>query len=555
MANKTKRPKAKATESAKAIESAKATESNSEPLVLKYTAKEEIPKIVSRLTKSFHATGKTHSLQYRLNQLRNLYFAISNNKERICDALYEDFNRSPAETMNLECSTIMGHLIHTMANLHKWAAPEKVQDIPVIMKMTPVYVEHIPLGVVLVISPFNYPLILAIGSIAGAIAGGNCVVLKPSELTPHFSQLLAEILTDAMDPETFAVVNGAVEETTLLLDQKFDKIMYTGSTAVGTIIAKKAAETLTPVLLELGGKSPPFVLGDVKDSDIKTIAKRIVWGRYTNSGQTCVAVDYIVVHESVKDKLVNAIAEVINEEFYKDLTSSSNDYTHIINKKAFHSIKKMIDDTKGNVVVGGDADEATCFIPPTLIDDVSWEDSTMRQEIFGPVLPVIIYLDLEDAVRHVVNRHDTPLTLFIFTSGHLLRAKNPQVDLIRTAIRSGATVLNDSFLHVGLLNAPFGGIGQSGHGSYHGFYSFRAFTHERTILESRMKTEKFMSVRYPPFNDKKNAIFGASQQSYNGAIWFSRTGDVSVGGPSTLWSWWHTAAGLASLVFKSLGGM
>lgn len=457
--------------------------------------------------------------------------------------------------MNMEYAVVMGHLIHTMSHLHKWAAPEKVSDVPINMRTNPVYIERIPLGTVLVISPFNYPLVLAVESIAAAIAAGNCVVLKPAESTPHFSQLLTDILTKAMDPDTFAMINGAIEETTVLLDQKFDKIMYTGSTQVGTIIAKKAAETLTPVLLELGGKSPGFVLEDVKDSDLKVIARRIVWGRYTNAGQTCVAIDYVLVHEKVKAKLVDTIAKVMKEEFYEDLTPRSTGYTHMIHRRAYEGVKKMIETTGGTVVVGGETDEKSNYVSPTLIDNVGWDDSTMRQEIFGPVLPVITYTNLEEAVSQVVKRHDTPLALYIFTSGSLLREKNPQVELIRRSIRSGGTIVNDSILQVGLHNAPFGGIGYSGQGAYHGFYSYRAFTHERTTIELSLAMDFVSQVRYPPANDRKDAVVQSAQEAYNGAVWFSRTGNVAVGGPGLLWSAWHTTVGLGRLVSNVLGSL
>lgn len=523
--------------------------------VLKYTPISDIPGIVKRLNTSFHEQGKTHNLQYRLNQLRNIYFALQDNKERICDALFKDFNRAPSETMNLEFAIVMSHLLHTMSQLHKWSAPEKVLDLPVNMRTSPVYIEKIPLGTVLVISPFNYPLLLSIDSIVAAISAGNCVVLKLTELTPHFSQLLTEILSNSLDPDTFAMINGGIEETTVVLDQKFDKIMYTGSTQVGTIIAKKAAETLTPVLLELGGKSPAFVLADVKDSDLNVIAKRIAWGRYTNAGQTCVAIDYVLAHDSVKDKLVAALARVIKEEFYEGLTARNTGYTHIIHKRAFDNIRKMIESTRGNVIVGGKADEESRFIPPTLIDNATWEDSTMQQEIFGPVLPILSYLNLSEAISEVIKRHDTPLALYIFTSGSQLRTKNREVDMIRQAIRSGGTIVNDSVLQVGLQNAPFGGIGQSGQGAYHGYYSYRAFSHERTTIELSLAMDFAMKVRYPPVSEKKDAVVQASQEAYNGAVWFDRTGNVAVGGPNVLWSAWHTGTGLMRLVYRVMAAL
>ncbi|OBA22909.1 aldehyde dehydrogenase [Metschnikowia bicuspidata var. bicuspidata NRRL YB-4993] len=518
--------------------------------VLEYTPTERIPEIVNCLRTSFHKEHKTHSLQFRLNQLRNIYFAVKDSIGDITDALYKDFSRSPSETMNLEYAPFMNELVHTMANLQNWSKREPINDVPLNLKTAPAYIERVPLGTVLVISPFNYPLFLSLSSVIGALSAGNCVVLKVSELVPNFAQVLTRMLTDCLDPSVFAMINGGIEETTVLLDQKFDKIMYTGSTAIGKIIAKKAAETLTPVLLELGGKSPAFVLDTVTDKDVKVIARRIVWGRFTNAGQTCVAIDYVLVDEKVKKKLVAALKEVVEDEFYSKLNGTDSSFTHIIHERAFSSITKMIEDTKGDIVTKGKADSKSRFIPPTVIDNVDWDDSTMQQEIFGPVLPVLTYKNLEDAIEEVTRRHDTPLALYIFTSGSPLRLKDTQIDLIRLGIRSGGTMVNDSILHVSLPNAPFGGIGQSGQGAYHGFYSYKAFTHERTTIESSLRTEFTMKVRYPPSMENKDKVMQASMIPYNQSVWFGRTGDVGLSGPGSIWSLWHRITEISALVYR-----
>lgn len=524
-------------------------------LVLDYTPIEDIPNIVEKLTENYHTHLKTHSLQFRLNQLRNIYFAIKDNVDDICDALLKDFGRAAAETISLEYAPFMNELLHTMAHLHEWTRPEPVSHLPLSMLMTPVYIEKEPLGVVLVISPFNYPLLLSLSSLVAAIAGGNSVVLKVSELTPHFAQLLTKILTKVLDPTVFAMVNGGIAESTALLDLKYDKIMYTGSIPVGTLIAKKAAETLTPVLLELGGKSPAFVLEDVKDKDIDVIARRIVWGRFTNAGQTCVAVDYVLAHEKVKAKLVNAIVKVVNEEFYPELESKDPSYTHLIHLRAFDTLKKMIDQSKGEIVAGGNTDSSTRYISPTVIDNVDWDDSTMQQEIFGPILPILSYSDLKIAVGEVVRRHDTPLALYIFTSGPQLRSKNKQVDYIRSAVRSGGTIVNDCVLHVGLSNAPFGGVGTSGQGAYHGYFSFRAFTHERTTMEQDLNKDFALKVRYPPYEEKKTKTVTQSLTPYNGNVWFNRTGNVKVGGPNLIWSLWTGTLGVGALIYHFINSL
>lgn len=518
------------------------------PSVLQFTAISEIPAGVAKLVDSFHNSKKTHSVQYRLNQLRNVYFALKDNGDEIAEALEKDFSRSASETRNLELGTSLTEVVHTMSSLHKWVQPDKVPDLPQTMTC-PVYVEKIPLGVVLIISPFNYPLLLSVGAIIGALAAGNCVVFKPSELTPNFSKLFTEIMSAALDDDIFYVVNGGIQETTALLEQKFDKIMYTGNNMVGTIIAKKAAETLTPVLLELGGKSPAFVLEDVKDKDLATVARRIAWGRFTNAGQTCVAVDYVLVHETKKAALVKHLVAAVEETLFKDVDENDTNYTHIIHDRAFENLVKILKQSKGRVVTGGTHNAAAKYIAPTILDNVNWDDSTMRGEIFGPLLPIITYSNLDEALANIRQRCDTPLAQYVFTSGNTNRNKNKELDTILTRIRSGATVINDVMMHVPLTSAPFGGIGNSGQGAYHGIYSFRAFSHERTTIEAAFWNEFAMKARYPPYNEDKDKLFVASQRRHNGKVWFGRTGDVPKNGPSSLFTIWTGIAGFSAVLF------
>lgn len=512
---------------------------------LQYTPITEIPTRVQQLKDSFRQK-RTQPLQYRLNQLRNIYFALSDHANALVDALYRDFGRAPSETKNMEFAPLMNELIVTMSQLHRWAQPEPVLLLPVTMRATPVYIERVPLGVVLVISPFNFPLILAMSSIIGAIAAGNCVVLKLSEFTPHFALLLTLLLTAALDPDTFYIVNGAVEETSAVLDLKFDKIMYTGLGVVGKIVAKKAAETLTPVLLELGGKCPAFVL-DVKDLDLPVVARRIVWGRFINAGQACVSVDYVLVPKALKEKLVKHMVAAV-EEFYPDLTPQHSGYTHIIHKRAFERLCRVLELTKGTVVTGGDTDASTNYIAPTIVDNVGWLDATMEEELFGPILPVIAYENLAAALDEVVARHDTPLAMYIFTSGTRSRS-NKDVDLIRTTVRSGGTMVNDAVTHVGLANAPFGGVGTSGQGLYHGYFSYKAFTHERTTVEQKL-ADFALKVRYPPYKAQKDQIVRQLMLPFNGKVWFDRKGNVPVTGPGAIWSMFTGIAGVGSLVYQ-----
>lgn len=513
----------------------------------KYTELSEIPIGVQKVTDGFFS-GKTHSLQFRLNQLRNLYFAIKDHQQEICDALELDFARNSSETRNYEIATGLNELLFTMTQLHKWAKPEAVTDLPINLLTNPVYIERIPLGVVLVISAFNYPLFVSISPIVGAIAAGNTVVFKPSELTPRFSKLFVELLTNALDPDIFFAVNGAIPETTEVLNQKFDKIIYTGNGMVGRIIAKKAAENLTPVVLELGGKSPAIILDDVKDKDLTAAARRVAWGRFANAGQTCIGVDYVLIAQSKRAKFVAEIKKVIEKELYPGVNKNDKNFTHMIHDRAFNRMVKIIKETKGSIVTGGEYDAETKYVAPTVIDNASWSDSSMEGEIFGPILPIISYTNINDACKEIIGNYDTPLAAYIFTSGYTSTEKNPQIATVKKSIRSGGLIVNDVLMHIALHNAPFGGVGESGYGSYHGKYSYRTFTHERTVIEQPLNNDWMLEARYPPFSDSKDKLMSLGLAPYGGRVWFGEQGNVRVDGPSAFFKTWTTAAGLVSLV-------
>ncbi|KAI5950355.1 HFD1 [Candida jiufengensis] len=518
----------------------------------KYTDLKDISIGVEKVTKGFQS-GKTHSLQFRLNQIRNLYFAIKDNQLKIIQALEKDFNRVSSETKNYEIATGLNEMIFIMSQLHKWAKPEPVTDLPLNLLTNPVYIERIPLGVVLVIGAFNYPFFVTISPIVGALAAGNTIVLKPSEMTPRFSKLFNEICTKALDPDVFFAVNGGIPETTELLNQKVDKIIYTGSGLVGKIIAKKAAESLTPVILELGGKSPAFILDDVKDKDLPIIARRIVWGRFANAGQTCIGVDYVYIAESKHDKFIIELKKIIEEEFYPNINKDDKNFTHLIHDRAFQKMSKILSTTKGEIIIGGEQDSKSKYVAPTVIDNVDWNDSSMQDEIFGPILPILTYKNLNEACHNVVRNYDTPLALYIFTSGSTSPFKNDQIKTITTTIRSGGLVINDVLMHIALHNAPFGGVGTSGYGSYHGKFSYRAFTHERTVIEQKFWNDWVLNVRYPPYSQAKDKLVKSSQELYGGRVWFGRNGNVAVDGPTTFFSGWTNALGMINLVRDFIG--
>lgn len=480
---------------------------------MKFTDIETIPSVVSELRSSFEG-GKLHSVDYRLHQLRNLYYALDDNSQLLVEALEEDFHRANFETVALEVSVVKAELSDIISNLKKWAKGSKLYRLPFSYMTTSTRVEKIPYGVVLIISPFNYPLSLSMSPVAGAIAAGNCVVLKPAESTPAFSEALSKVLENALDPGILSVVKGGPEETTKVLQQRFDKIMYTGGDKVGKIVARAAAEHLTPTLMELGGKSPGIITAS--HANLDTIIKRIVWGRYVNAGQTCVALDYLLVEDKVYDAVVSKLVEIVND-FFPQVDVESN-FTHIINKPSFDRLLKILETTKGEVVCGGKSDAAHLFIEPTVVTKVGWDDPLMSQEIFGPILPVIPFSNLANAVDLIKSHWDTPLASYIFSQDEKER------QYILANLRSGGTCINETVMHVGLSKVPFGGIGSSGYGNYHGKTSFDAFSHERTVMSQSLLAEPLLKARYPPYTLGNLKVMKFMMTS---SPTFSRTGPVT----------------------------
>ncbi len=484
-----------------------------------FTPISDIPEKVSAL-RGTYLNQTILDIDTRLHLLRNIYYAIKDNSKQFQDALYHDFFRSPSETLALEVNICLGEIIDVIKNLKKWAKPVAASGIDLAFKATNPYISKKPLGVVLIISPFNYPLVLSASPIIGAIAAGNSVLFKPSEQVPEFSKLFSKLMSEAIDiPNVFDYVLGGVQETTAVLEQKFDKIMYTGGGKVARIISAAAAKHLTPTLLELGGKSPAFVVENTKN--LTTVANRIAWGKFTNGGQTCVAVDYVYVHKSLQAKLVDEIIKV-TESMYPNLTASTSDYTHLINSAAFKRISTVIENTKGDIVFGGlkDSDPESNYIKPTIINNASFEDSTMQEELFGPILPIIPYDDIDEAIHNVISKHDTPLATYIFTSN----SSSPDVKKIESHIRTGALFMNDVIIHVGISQLPFGGVGESGNGAYHGRYSFDQFSHAYPILKQPFWAELMLKFRYPPFTEKNLKLLSLGTVP---TAWFGRKGRVT----------------------------
>jgi aldehyde dehydrogenase (NAD+) len=431
----------------------------------------------------FFSSGQTKKTAFRIKQLKILKHAVEENESRILDALNADLRKSPYEAYLTEVGIVKDELRHMIKKVGKWARPRRVG--------TPIYhfpaSSHIypePYGIALIIAPWNYPFQLAVAPLAAALAAGNCAVVKPSEFSEHTSQVLAELAETYFDPSYVSVVTGDVEVSTALLAQKFDYIFFTGSPGVGKVVMRAAAEHLTPVTLELGGKSPCIV---DRDANIELAAKRIVSGKFINAGQTCIAPDYLMVHQSVKDLLVDRMIHYI-ERFYGAFPAESPDYPKIINQKHFERLQGLT--KNATIMCGGGGDVAGQILAPTLISDVDWDHPSMQEEIFGPVLPVLEYAHLSDAAARI-NERPRPLALYMFSNDQ----KN--IDAILSDVSFGGGCINDTLIHFATPNLPFGGVGNSGMGAYHGKFGFDAFSHQKGVMRNTVKFD--FPFRYPPF--------------------------------------------------------
>lgn len=423
--------------------------------------------------KKFFATGKTKSVAFRIEQLEKLKKVFTAHTDAICEALFTDLGKSRQEAEYAEVKIVLDELDYCITNLASWAAPVTLPSRPhpsgdeVISKVT-----YQPRGVTYIVGPFNYPVQLTFSPLLGAIMGGNTAIIKPSENTPHVAQVIEDVIRAAFPAEYIAVVQGAIEENTLLLSLDFDYIFFTGSPNVGKIVMRAAAEKLIPLTLELGGKSPTIVH---KDADLDKAVARIARGKWINCGQTCVAPDYLYVHEAVKDQLITKFKEYL-EQTYPD--SSLGKIGKIVSVQQVKNLASYLDAAKDKVVFGGRYDLETRHFEATLMDNVNWDDAVMQQEIFGPILPFLSYTDIETVLGHI-NSRPKPLALYVFSKDQDFA--NDILD--RTT--SGDAEINSTLIHVGTHTLPFGGVGTSGMGKYHGRYSFETFSHMRSVLEVR----------------------------------------------------------------------
>lgn len=441
---------------------------------------DDIPPMVARMRATFDS-GKTRSLAWRREQLQGLLRFSKEQSARLAEALHADLRKPAMEAYAADLSQVTNEAKLALKNLNKWTKPERIGRLPLLGRCV---LMRDPLGVVLIIAPWNYPVGLLLSPLAGAIAAGNTAVLKPSEVTAHTSGVIAETLTNYVDPDAFAVVQGGVEETTALLDEKFDHIMYTGNGQVGRIVMRKAAETLTPVTLELGGKSPCIV---DSTANIETTAKRIAWGKFMNAGQTCIAPDYLLVEESVQQPLLDALQKTV-KDFYGDDAQKSDDYARVVNERHHGRLTKLLEGQE--IAFGGKVDSSDCFIEPTVVKNVSPDAPIMQSEIFGPILPVLTVKDVDEAVAFV-NHRDKPLALYVFTGDEAVAEK------VLEETSSGGATVNGTIMHIGDSRMPFGGVGESGIGAYHGHTSFETFSHRKATLRRGFKFD--LKMMYPPY--------------------------------------------------------
>ena len=449
-----------------------------------------ISPITGKLTaiRKYFDSGITRPYSFRNEQLQKLKQAILNHEHPLYDALYADLKKSPEETWVTETGFFLSEINHTIKNLRRWMEPERTAT-NLLNLPSSSYVIREPLGAVLIIGPWNYPLQLLFTPLVGAIAAGNCVVLKPSEFAPAASAIMKKIIEENFSPEYILYVEGDGAEVVpqMMKSFVFDHVFYTGSTAVGKIIYRMAAENLVPVTLELGGKSPCVV---ESDANIDVAARRIAMTKFSNAGQMCVAPDYVLVHESKKDELVEALKSSINK-FFGEKPEDSYNYGKIINAKQFDRVVAYL--SQGTIVQGGRTNKEKLFIEPTILTDISLDAGVMKDEIFGPVLPVISFTTMDDA-KAIISRNPNPLAFYVFTS-----AKKKETEWLNSVAFGGGCVNNASW-HLTNHHLPFGGRGFSGTGHYHGKYSFETFSHKKAI----MKTPTWFdpNVKYPPFKGK-----------------------------------------------------
>lgn len=439
-------------------------------------------------SKAFFNTHKTKNLKFRKQQLKLLSKNIKNHENELLDALYKDLGKSKVEAYATEIGMLLKSIKLMRKELKNWSKTKQT-DTPLYLFPTKSYIKKEPYGTVLIIGPFNYPVQLVFEPLIGAIAAGNTAIVKLSELTPHVAIVIKDIIEDTFDEAYVSVVEGGIEETQTLLSLPFDYMFFTGSEKVGKIVYEAAARKLIPVTLELGGKSP-VIVDDT--ANIKVASERISFGKFTNAGQTCVAPDYILVQRKVKNDLIKALKKTITE-FYGENIEKSPDFGRIVNQKHFNRLNDLIQIHKDNVVFGGNSSKEDLYIEPTLLDNITNDNKIMKEEIFGPILPIITY-DNFDEVLEIIQSKSKPLSLYLFSEDENMTHR------VVEELSFGGGAINDTLMHLANPNLPFGGVGSSGIGQYHGKYSFDTFSHMKSYTFKSTRLES--SLFFPPYKGK-----------------------------------------------------
>jgi beta-apo-4'-carotenal oxygenase len=463
---------------------------------LEFTSVEEVAKKSATARGAFY-DSKTRSPDFRKLQLRKLYWAIHDNQDRIHEALARDFGKPSYEAYLTESSWMMGDILFTLKNIDKWLKDESAPDIALPFKPLSPKIRKDPMGTVLIVGPCNYPFQLTMVPLFGAIAAGNSVVIKPSEQTPNSAIVMQELVEAALDPSCYTVVQGAIDQMKALLDERWDKIFFTGSHAVGRIISKAAAPYMTPVVLELGGLNPAIV---TRNANPRIVARRLLWAKSMNAGQTCTAQNYVLIEKSVLPAVLEELKKAY-KSFYPNGSKGSPEYSRIVSDRAFQRLKKMIDDSKGKIIFGGATDEKERYIEQTFIQVDSLEDSMIVNEAFGPICAVVTIDNVDEAISIAKKVQDTTLGIAVF-------GNSAEQQKVMANLRSGSVSLNDAQPHINTL--AFGGIGESGSGAYRGRSSFDVFVHRRPYTNTPGWMDALLDVRYPPYPASKLRMVNAT---------------------------------------------
>ncbi|HBI3444460.1 TPA: aldehyde dehydrogenase [Staphylococcus aureus] len=439
-------------------------------------------------SKAFFNTQQTKDISFRKDQLKKLSKAIKSYESDILEALYTDLGKNKVEAYATEIGITLKSIKNARKELKNWTKTKNV-DTPLYLFPTKSYIKKEPYGTVLIIAPFNYPFQLVFEPLIGAIAAGNTAIIKPSELTPNVARVIKRLINETFDANYIEVIEGGIEETQTLIHLPFDYVFFTGSENVGKIVYQAASENLVPVTLEMGGKSPVIV---DETANIKVASERICFGKFTNAGQTCVAPDYILVHESVKDDLITALSKTLRE-FYGQNIQQSPDYGRIVNLKHYHRLTSLLNSAQMNIVFGGHSDEDERYIEPTLLDHVTSDSAIMQEEIFGPILTILTYQSLDEAIAFIHQR-PKPLSLYLFSEDENATQR------VINELSFGGGAINDTLMHLANPKLPFGGVGASGMGRYHGKYSFDTFTHVKSYIFKSTRLES--GVHLPPYKGK-----------------------------------------------------